>query len=145
MQRPFLNAVARTDSLVSTALIRWMVGAVFLSEGLQKWLFPASRGAGRFEKIGLPFPELLSYFVGATEMVCGALLLVGLFARLAVLPLLAVMAVALASTKLPILLEEGFWQAAHDARTDLCMTIGSIFILIMGAGRWSLDHKFGRK
>lgn len=117
------------------------MGAVFVSEGIQKWIQPEQRGAGRFEKIGLPWPEFLGYFVGTVEMVCGALLLLGLFARLAALPLLTIMIVALLSTKVPILMNEGFWQAAHAARTDFSMTIGSIFILIMGAGRWSLDAK----
>lgn len=111
-----------------TQLIRWMVGLVFLSEGLQKWLFPALRGAGRFEAIGLPFPELLGYVVGSVEILCGALLITGLLPRLAVLPLLIIMAVAFVTTKLPILLEQGFWPMAHAARTDFCMVMGSLFI-----------------
>jgi uncharacterized membrane protein YphA (DoxX/SURF4 family) len=130
-----------TASQTPTAavLIRVMVGAVFLSEGIQKFLFPADVGAGRFEKIGLPNPELLGPFVGGFEIVCGALVLLGLFTRLAVLPLLAIMTVAILSTKIPILLESGFWKMAHAARTDFSMTLGSLFLLIVGAGAWSLD------
>ena len=131
----------RTDALVSTALIRWMVGLVFLSEGIQKWLEPELRGAGRFEKIGLPAPEFLGYLVGSTEILCGFLLVIGYYARAAVIPLLAIMAVALLSTKLPILLEKGFWEAAHAARTDFCMSIGSVFILLRGAGWCSADQR----
>lgn len=134
-----LNSILATTPLFSTALIRWMVGAVFLSEGLQKWIFPALRGAGRFEKIGLPSPDFLGHFVGSVEILCGSLLLAGVMARLAALPLLVIMAVALASTKIPILLQTGFFEAAHAARTDFCMTVGCIFILLRGAGRWSLD------
>jgi uncharacterized membrane protein YphA (DoxX/SURF4 family) len=59
-----------------------MVGFVFLSEGIQKILFPATRGAGRFIKIGLPAPEFLGYFVPAFEIVCGQLILIGLFFQL---------------------------------------------------------------
>ena len=131
----------RTDQLVSTALIRWMVGLVFLSEGIQKWLQPELRGAGRFEKIGLPAHDFLGLLVGTVEIVCGLMLLIGLLARAAAVPPLLIMIVALLSTKLPVLLGEGFWQAAHAARTDFCMTVGSIFILLRGAGRWSADGK----
>lgn len=144
MSESISTRLRRTTPLLSTALIRWMVGLVFLSEGLQKWLYPAQRGAGRFEKIGLPAPEMLGYFVGTVEVLCGALLVIGLWARLAAVPLLTIMIVALLSTKVPILLEDGFWQAAHAARTDFCMTIGSIFILLRGAGAASLDRPLGR-
>ena len=120
-------------------LIRLMVGAVFLSEGLQKFLFPAEVGAGRFAKIGLPWPEFLGPFVGSFEVVCGALVLLGLLTRVAVIPLLTIMAVALYSTKLPILLQSGLWKMAHEARTDFSMTLGVLFLLIVGAGARSLD------
>lgn len=126
-------------------LIRLMVGAVFLSEGIQKFLFPAEVGTGRFDKIGLPSPEFLGPFVGSFETTCGALVLLGLFTRPAVVPLLAVMAVALHSTKLPIFLKSGFWKMAHEARTDFSMVMGALFLLIVGAGAWSWDAYLSRK
>lgn len=116
-----------------------MVGGVFLSEGIQKFLFAAEVGAGRFGKIGLPNPELLGPLVGGCEIACGTLVLLGLFTRLAVLPLLTIMVVAILSTKIPILVESGFWKMAHAARTDFSMTLGSLFLLITGSGPWSLD------
>src|ERR1039457_5048020 len=64
-------------------LIRLMVGIVFLSEGIQKFLYPVELGAGRFVKVGIPSPELMGPFVGVTEIVCGTLILLGLFIRLA--------------------------------------------------------------
>ena len=85
----------------AVVLIRLMVGAVFLSEGIQKFLFPAEVGAGRFAKIGLPSPELPAPFVGTFEIACGTLVLLGLFTRLAVIPLLTIMAVAISTTKWP--------------------------------------------
>ncbi|MBM3883715.1 MAG: DoxX family protein [Verrucomicrobia bacterium] len=120
-------------------LIRLMVGSVFLSEGIQKFLFPADIGAGRFAKIGLPSPEFLGPFVGSFEIACGILVLLGLLSRLAVIPLLTIMAVALYSTKLPIILKSGFWKMAHESRTDFSMVMGSLLLLIIGAGAWSLD------
>ena len=51
------------------------------------------------------------------------------------------MLVAILTTKLDILVEEGFWQMMHVARTDWSMLLGSIFILIKGGGLWSLDKR----
>ncbi|MBE0540607.1 MAG: DoxX family protein [Verrucomicrobia bacterium] len=133
------SKLIRTSADPTAIIIRLMVGAVFLSEGIQKFLFPGDVGAGRFEKIGLPNPEFLGAFVGGFEILCGALVLLGFFTRIAVLPLLTIMAVAIFSTKIPILQESGFWKMAHAARTDFSMTLGSLFLLIVGGGKWSLD------
>lgn len=136
-----LRELRDTAAEPSTILVRLMVGAVFLSEGIQKFLFSATVGAGRFAKIGLPAPEMLAPFVGTFEIVCGTCVLLGLFVRLAVVPLLAIMAVAFFTTKLPILLNSGFWAAAHEGRTDYAMILGSLFLLWRGAGAWALDAR----
>lgn len=133
------EALLRSDAPAVVILIRLMVGAVFLSEGIQKFLFPDQLGAGRFLKIGLPMPEALGPFVGTFEIVCGSLVLLGLLTRLAVIPLLVIMAVALTTTKWPMLAAQGFWYLAHESRTDWSMSLGSLFLLIVGAGPWSLD------
>ena len=134
-----LNRVLRTQAPAAVILIRLAIGSVFLSEGIQKFLFPDQLGAGRFAKIGIPSPDLLGPFVGSIEIVCGVLVLLGLLTRLAAVPLITVMLVAIASTKIPILLERGFWAMAHEARTDFSMLLGSVFLLIAGAGPASLD------
>jgi putative oxidoreductase len=136
-----LNKITQTDNSKTTLLIRLMVGAVFLSEGIQKFLFPAIRGAGRFEKIGLPAPEFLCNFVGGFEILCGILILLGLFTRLASVPLIIIMLVAIVSTKAEVLAEKGFWEMMHGSLTDWAMLLGSIFLLIKGGGFWSLDFK----
>ncbi len=120
-------------------LIRIIVGWVFLSEGIQKFLFNESLGVGRFIKIGIPAPEIMAPFVGVVEIVCGTLILFGLITRLAAIPLIMNMLVAISTTKIPILLEKGFWAMAHEARVDLAMILGSFFLLIVGGGLWSLD------
>ncbi len=124
----------------SVLLVRLLVGLVFLSEGIQKLLFPAALGVGRFEKIGSPAPQFFGPFVGIVEIVCGALLVVGLLTRLAAIPLIIDISVAIATTKIPMLWKSGFWATAHEARTDFCMLLGGIFLLIVGAGSLSLDH-----
>jgi len=140
-----LKKIIHTDQSKTTIIMRLIVGVVFLSEGIQKFLFPAIRGAGRFEKMGLPSPEFLGSFVGAFEMLCGALILIGLFTRFASLPLIIIMLVAFATTKSEVYLEKGFWELLHGSRTDWSMLLGSIFLLIKGGGFWSLDRKFTDK
>lgn len=132
-------------SSLAVFLIRIMVGFVFLSEGIQKFLYPEIRGVGRFIKIGIPYPEFFGYFVPTFEIVCGVLILIGLFTRLASIPLIIIMLTAIISSKIPILLSEGFWQMAHSARTDWSMLLGSIFLLIVGAGKYSIDNYLSKK
>src|SRR3989339_903091 len=124
----------------SIILIRLIVGAVFLSEGIQKFLFPTELGVGRFIKIGIPIPEFSAPFVGVFEILCGILILIGLFTRLASIPMIINMIVAISTTKIPILLNEGFWKMAHETRTDWSMLLGSIFLLIVGSGKFSTDY-----
>src|SRR5271165_1825812 len=124
-------------------LIRILVGWVFASEGIQKFLFPVQLGVGRFEKIGIPSPHFMAPFVGVVEIVCGTLLLIGLFTRLAGIPLLGVILVAIATTKIPMLAKAGVWAMLHEARTDFSMLLGLAFLLITGAGTLSWDARRG--
>jgi putative oxidoreductase len=125
-------------------LIRLIVGGVFLSEGIQKFLFAGDLGVGRFIKIGIPFAGIMAPFVGIVEIVGGVLLLAGFLTRLASIPLIINMLVAITTTKIPILHKSGFWAMAHEARVDYAMLLGCIFLLIAGAGAWSLDARFPR-
>lgn len=149
-----IRRLMETNAPRSVILIRIIVGAVFLSEGIQKFLYPAENAAGRFAKIGIPSPDVMGPFVGVIEVVCGALILIGFLTRLAAIPLIIDMLVAILSTKIPILLGHGFWGfslrtlpyygfwgMAHEARTDFAMLLGSIFLLIAGAGLWSVDAR----
>lgn len=142
----------------AVVLIRFAVGIVFASEGIQKFLYADAQGAGRFVKIGIPAPEVMGPFVGVVEIVCGSLILLGLATRLAAVPLVINMLVALASTKVPILLghgywifahtfapKAGFWAFLHESRTDLSMLCGATFLAIVGADRWSLDRLVGSR
>ncbi|WP_240186897.1 DoxX family protein [Pedobacter nanyangensis] len=135
------SKIIHTDNSNTTILVRLIVGAVFLSEGIQKFLFPATRGAGRFEKIGLPSPEILGNYVGTFEILCGVCVLLGLLTRLASIPLIIIMLVAIVTTKADVLANEGFWEMLHGSRTDWTMLLGSIFLLIKGSGYWSLDKQ----
>jgi uncharacterized membrane protein YphA (DoxX/SURF4 family) len=134
-----------THAAAAVIIIRLMVGAVFVSEGMQKFLSPAEVGAGRFEKIGIPSPQIVAPLVACFEIGCGALVLLGLATRVAVVPLIVIMLTAIATTKIPILMHDGFWKMAHEARTDWSMLLGSIFLLVVGGGAWSVDVWWGRR
>lgn len=125
--------------------IRLLVGAVFLSEGIQKFLFPDELGVGRFIKIGIPAPAIMAPFVGMVEILFGTLILAGLLTRLAAVPLIIDMLVAISTTKVPMLMKGGFWAMAHEARTDYSMLLDSIFLLVVGAGAWSVDARLVAK
>jgi uncharacterized membrane protein YphA (DoxX/SURF4 family) len=128
----------------ATVLVRLVVGLVFLSEGVQKFLFPDALGVGRFVTIGIPAPGVMAPFVGVVEIGCGGLVVLGLLTRAAAIPLVVDMLVAIATTKVPLLLAKGFWAMAHEARVDWAMLLGSLFLLAVGPGPLSLDAKLAR-
>jgi putative oxidoreductase len=139
------NATWADRAAKAILLIRILVGWVFFSEGIQKFLFPDSLGVGRFVKIGIPWPQFLAPFVGVVEIVCGSLLLIGLVTRLATVPLLIDIAVAIYSTKIFTFAKNGFWGTLHEARTDVSMLLGLVFLLLVGAGAWSLDARLAER
>ncbi len=140
----------------ATIWIRLAVAIVFVSEGIQKFLYPAALGAGRFARIGIPASGVMGPFIGVLEITCGALVLLGLFTQVAALLLLADMTVAILSTKVPILVGHGYWRFAapsgktglwamlHEARTDLAMWLSCLFLLVAGAGPRSVDARLVR-
>jgi putative oxidoreductase len=124
-------------------LIRVIVGLVFLTEGILKFVYPSELGGGRFAHIGLPFPHVLAPFVGAVEIAAGGALILNLYAGDAALLLLIVILTAIFTTKVPILLGHhlgafappnldhyGLLSFIHEARTDLCMLFGLVAILL---------------
>jgi putative oxidoreductase len=134
-----------TSAPAATILIRLLVGGVFFLEGVKKFLFVEQWGAGRFTRIGIPHPQVMAPFVGVLEIVCSFLLLLGLFTRLASVPLIINICVAIASTKIPILKKSGFWPMEAEARTDYSMLLGLLFLLIVGAGAWSIDARAAKR
>jgi putative oxidoreductase len=147
------NNMLRTSESGCTILVRLLVGlCVFLPEGIQKLVFADVLGAGRFAKVGIPFPDAMGPFVGIVEIICGSFIILGLFTRLAAIPLIIVMIVALASTKIPILLgrnvwifhlaqdikRTGLWSMMHEARLDFTMPLGCVYLPWGPAvGRWT--------
>lgn len=136
-----LNRIVRPNGPAATLLVRLLVGGVFLIEGVQKFLYPDVLGVGRFMKIGIPAPEFTALFVGVVEIVFGSLVTIGLLTRLSAIPLPIDIMVAIATTKVPMLMKDGFWKMAHEARTDYSMLLGCLFLVLVGPGRLSLDAR----
>ncbi|MGO9451659.1 MAG: DoxX family protein [Candidatus Binataceae bacterium] len=125
--------------------IRLAVGLIFSTQGILKFIDP-NMGILRFTKIGFPHPGFITHFVGTLEIVCGLMVLAGIFTRIVSVPLLIVILTAIATTKIPELFrpEQGFWFMVSDARTDFAMTMGLLFLIIAGAGSLSVDAWFGK-
>lgn len=138
--KPFLSSASNDRSIV---FIRLAVGLIFFTQGILKYTDP-HMGVLRFTKIGFPYPDFTAHFVGTCEIVCGVLILIGLFTRIACIPLLIIILTAIATTKIPELWRpnQGFWFMISDARTDFAMTMSLLFLIIVGAGSWSLDTAF---
>lgn len=146
---PGTSRLLATSAPAAVMWIRCYVGAIFLFEGIQKFLDPDRLGTGRFDKAGIPAPGFFAPLDGVFEIACGALILAGLLTRPAAIPMIVNMAGALLITKLPILWsaaplfpgKSGWWDFVHESRTDLAMLCGSVFLLLVGAGAWSVDAR----
>ena len=141
MKKGFFTIILKSVNNNRAIIIRIIVGFIFLSEGIQKFLFPELVGTVRFEKIGFSDPAFWAFFTGTFEIICGSFVLLGLFTRLTAIPLLVIMIIAFVTTKWPILIDKGFFAMAHAYRTDFAITLLLIYLLIYGAGNWSLDSK----
>ncbi len=129
-----------TCNLRSVIFIRLAVGLIFVTQGILKYVDP-QMGVLRFSKIGFPYPANTAHFVGAFEIACGLLVLIGLFTAVASIPLLIIILTAITTTKIPALFlrGQGFWFMVSDARTDFAMTMSLLFLISAGAGSWSLE------
>ena len=137
--------VRPTEAPRSVLLVRIAVGLIFFTQGILKYIDP-NMGVVRFTRIGFPHPYFTAHFVGAFEVLCGLLLLLGLGTRIASFPLLIVIMTAIATTKIPELFRanQGFWYMVSDARTDFAMLCCLVFLILVGGGSWSLDARLAK-
>ena len=145
-----------TDGSPAITLIRLMTGAVFLWEGILKFVY-VNQGVGRFTKLGFPAPALTAEFVAWVEIFGGLMLLAGLMTRFTAIVFIIQMLVAMASTKVSMYLGTsplpappsppivGFWAVLHEIRSEYAQLLTCVFLLIVGPGRWSLDAILARR
>lgn len=159
MKRKILTHLTTTNGSDWTILIRLSLAGVFIPEGIQKLIHPDMLGVGRFIKMGIPYPEFTGPLVGWVEIICGLLVLMGLLTRLATVPLIITMLVAITATKIPIWMGQdwvmtetitfyvralktyGFWSFMHETRLDWAMLMNACYLLTVGSGQWSLDKR----
>ena len=125
-------------------LLRLIVGLIFLSEGIQKYLIVSVVGPAFFQESGFNNPMFWVYLAGSFEIFCGILILIGFLTRLASIPLLTIMITAFITVKLPLLNNRGFWTFLHEYNIDFSLTLLLIVLIIYGSGKWSVDSKILR-
>lgn len=143
-ERSIKTRILNTGNDNKTIFIRLIVSLIFISEGIQKYLFLAVLGPGYFSELGFNHSFFWAYFTGAFEIFCGILILFGFLTRLASIPLLIVMITAFITTKLPLLATKGFMTFAHDYSTDFSLTLLLILLIIYGGGNRSVDLRIIR-
>jgi uncharacterized membrane protein YphA (DoxX/SURF4 family) len=133
-----MSFLTRANTPRGTIFIRIAVGLIFFTQGILKYT-DAHLGVDRFMRIGFPHPRFTAHFVGAFEVVCGLLVLLGVYVRMAAIPLLIIISTAIVTTKIPELTRsgQGFWFMVSDARTDFAMLMCLLFLLVSGSGAWS--------
>ena len=139
-----MTRILQTSDDGKMVFVRMIAGVVFVSEGIQKYLVVSLLGPSYFQDIGFGHPMFWSYFTGSFEILCGLLVVAGLFTRIAAVPLLTIMITAYFTAKLPVLLDKGFLSFAQVYRVDYALTILIIMLLVYGAGRWSVDLRILR-
>lgn len=149
----FRSLTSRDESSRLQLLVRVAIGAIFAISGIVKFLYE-NQGSARFAKLG--FPPGVAAFVGVVEIVGGLFVTLGLLTRLAALSLTIDMAVAILTTKLPILFgappepigalpKLGIWAFAYQARLDICLLVLCAAIVLAGAGAFSIDAMLARR
>jgi putative oxidoreductase len=137
----FKSQILNTGNDSKIIFIRLIVGLIFISESLQKYLIATIYGPAFFKEIGFSNPMFWVYFTGAFEMFCGILILFGILTRLASIPLLIIMIIAFITTKLPLLTTKGFWTFLHEYSLEFSLTLLLVLLIIYGGGKWSVDLK----
>ncbi len=127
-------------------LLRISLGIVFIAHGLQKafGLFngPGIDGFTKFlASLGFSPAVLFAYFVAYLELLGGIFILIGLFTRSFSFFLLILMVFA----TLKVHLAKGFFITAGGFEYNFVLISCFLSLLVAGAGKISLDNKFGCK
>jgi putative oxidoreductase len=133
--RRLVHAIADRLAFLPPLLARIAIGVVFIGTGWGK-LHNLEKITSFFTELGIPAPGFNAVVASTAELVCGALLLVGLFTRLAAVPLIVVMIVAIAAAK---------WSDINGL-SDLLGFVETLYVVLLawlgtaGAGPISLDR-----
>ena len=135
------NSPSKRQIDAGLAVLRVIVGAIFLAHGAQKiFVFGFDGVAGAFGQMGIPMAGILGPFVALVEFFGGLALITGLFTRVASLGLLSTMVVAI----LQVHLKNGFF-APTGVELPLSLLGSTALLVVTGAGSFSLDSLVGRR
>ena len=136
LQTRFLS-IAERLSFLGPMLARLTLGVVFIGTGWGK-LHGLDKVTDFFTELGIPAPGFNAVLAASAELICGALLLVGLLSRLAAIPLIAVMTVAILTAKLENL------HGISDLLgfEEWTYIVLALWIVVAGSGPLSLDRLF---
>ena len=134
LQTRFLS-IAERLSFLGPTLARLTLGVVFIGTGWGK-LHGLGKVTDFFTELGIPAPGFNAVLAASAELICGALLLVGLLSRLAAIPLIVVMTVAILTAKL-----EGLHGISDLLGfEEWTYIILALWIAVAGPGALSLDR-----
>ena len=131
---------------VARLIVRLAVGLEFFGSGLGK-LGRLGGFIQYFRSLGIPAPEIQAPFVAATELVCGALLVVGLLTRPAAVMLGGVMLVAIVTAAAPEKHITASWHGLLEFLylPEVLLLLLLAWLVVAGPGRASLDARLGRR
>lgn len=134
-----MKSITRQD--IGLAIIRVIVGITFLAHGSQKlFQFGVPGVAGMMGHLGIPFPTLSAVLIIAAEFGGGLFLLLGLFTRLAAIPIAFSMLVAI----LQVHLKGGFFLPT-GFEYALVMLASTVALAIAGGGACALDNVIAKR
>ncbi len=133
------GTLSRSLAFAPPLLSRIVIGVVFVQSGWGK-LHHLEQVTQFFQSLGIPFPELQAPFVASVELACGALVLVGLATRLAAIPLIGTMVVALATALVAEITDVG----ALFGLSEFLYIVLLVQLIVGGAGSLSLDRVVAR-
>ena len=135
-----IQGVRKTSDNKLAGIIRMLLGVLFLMTGAMKLLVPmlGEAWSGQLLAAGLPLYSLTRWTVPFLEMFLGVVLLIGAFARVAVLVIMGIMVVA---TYVHLVVDDPSLFPLQPSEPIIpLIVIGlSAYILWRGAGAWSLD------
>ncbi len=140
-----LATLRRTSDNKVAATIRLLLALVFLMTGPMKILVPslAEAFSGQLLAAKLPFYLLTLWTVPYVELVLGVVLALGIFARPAAV---AAMGLMLVATYVHLAVDDPslFPLQPNEPIIPLAVIAMSVYVLLRGAGAWSLDLKASR-
>ena len=138
--RRLVHSVSDRLRWLPPTVARLTIGLIFVQTGWGK-VTNIQRVVGFFTELGIPAPEIQARLAASAELVCGTLILVGLFTRVATLPLIVTMTVAILTARRGDIHELSDLLGMSEYLTIVVL----LWLGAYGAGPLSLDAALARR